>query len=452
MPRGPAGPDTRGPLPAIMKILIVSKTFPDEDACTLREYGHDVNCAREVKAAQRCVNDGYTPDLVYIENRLDSAQFFAKQVRSKHEGAEIYVMVSNSEASIEDPSRLGIDGFIVGGLKVEQIIERAGDLRPPVPEPVEEAGPEESPGPKETRTTEYISAQKPVPAEDAAEQDNVITITIPRLFKNRAEKATPSCQERESSNDGVEESGKKYRHAYRLAFPAILALFALAAILNIYGPRLGSSSDEPAAALEDLKGKTCEESYAYLENMGIPYDVVEVRSEDGNDLVVDQDPPGGTALEDVQNVTIMVSRKTENMDPAADPLDTDENLANKGGDDYASPPSSPAPNSQAQVPAVTPPSPPTPAPAKPAGSKPVVSLSASRTSGPSSGFMVSFSASAYDPDGGSIVSYSWSCGGSGPSTSHEFTSNIAPSTVTVTVTVTDDEGQAASSSVAINLV
>jgi hypothetical protein len=172
---------------------------------------------------------------------------------------------------------------------------------------------------------------------------------------------------------------------------------------------------------------------------------------------VDQDPPGGAALEDVQSVTIMVSRKSENMDPAADPLDSDENLANRGGDGYASPPSSPAPNSQEQNPMATTPVPVAPAPASPsparaAGDRPVVSVSASRTSGPSSGFMVSFFASAYDPDGGSIVSYSWSCGGSGPSTSHEFTSNIAPATVTVTVTVTDDEGQTASSSVAINLI
>jgi len=65
--------------------------------------------------------------------------------------------------------------------------------------------------------------------------------------------------------------------------------------------------------------------------------------------------------------------------------------------------------------------------------------------------MVTLSASASDPDGGSIVSYSWSCGGSGPVISREFASATAPQTVTVTVTVTDDEGQTAAASVSIYL-
>lgn len=440
----------RGPLSAIVKILIASRSFPDEDACTLREYGHDVNCAREVKAAQRCVNDGYIPDLLYVENKLDSAQFFAKQVRSKHEGVEIYVMVSNGEASTEDPSRLGIDGFIFGDLKVEQIIERAGDLRPPEPEAAGEIGPEEElSGHTETRTTEYIPKQKPAQSEGPARPTNVITITLPRPFKRRAEKAGLEGKGRDSAEEGAEESGSKYRHAYRLAFPAILAAFALAAMLNVYGPKMASG--RPVAVLEDLVGKTFEESRTYLDGSDVPYEVVEVKSEEGGDLVVDQDPRAGTALSDIDTVTIMVSRKAEEKDPGAGPLDADGNPARKGGSGTASPPS-PAPNSRAQSPAAARPAPPAPDPAKPAGSGPAVSVSASRTSGPSSGFMVSFSASAYDPDGGSIVSYSWSCGGSGPSTSHEFTSNIAPSTVTVTVTVTDDEGQTAAASVVINLI
>ena len=76
----------------------------------------------------------------------------------------------------------------------------------------------------------------------------------------------------------------------------------------------------------------------------------------------------------------------------------------------------------------------------------------SPSSGPSSGVFVSFDASAsYDPDGGSIVSYSWSFGASGAAASREFTSAVAPADVAVTLTVTDDEGQVSSVTKSVHL-
>lgn len=68
-----------------------------------------------------------------------------------------------------------------------------------------------------------------------------------------------------------------------------------------------------------------------------------------------------------------------------------------------------------------------------------------------SGTIVTFSATgSYDPDGGPL-GYSWSCGGSGESTSREMVSNIVPGNVTVTVTVTDAEGKSASASITISV-
>jgi len=59
------------------------------------------------------------------------------------------------------------------------------------------------------------------------------------------------------------------------------------------------------------------------------------------------------------------------------------------------------------------------------------------------------SASA-DPDG-RIVSYSWSCGGSGPRVLRVFESPVIPASISVTLTVTDDRGASSSTTRTITL-
>lgn len=50
---------------------------------------------------------------------------------------------------------------------------------------------------------------------------------------------------------------------------------------------------------------------------------------------------------------------------------------------------------------------------------------------------------SYDPDG-RIVSYSWSCGGSGKSIYQVFESNLIPTRIAITLTVVDDRGDSVS--------
>lgn len=83
----------------------------------------------------------------------------------------------------------------------------------------------------------------------------------------------------------------------------------------------------------------------------------------------------------------------------------------------------------------------TPAESSPAA--PVASFTLTPTQGQSP-LQVHLDASAsYDPDG-SIISYAWSCGGSGMALYRVFESNVIPETVSVTLTVTDDGGHSAS--------
>ncbi len=81
---------------------------------------------------------------------------------------------------------------------------------------------------------------------------------------------------------------------------------------------------------------------------------------------------------------------------------------------------------------------------------PIASFSASPSSGQSPLQVYLDASSSYDPDG-SIVSYSWSCGGQGKSTFHIFESNVVPTTIWVTLTLTDKGGHHSSTARQITL-
>lgn len=77
------------------------------------------------------------------------------------------------------------------------------------------------------------------------------------------------------------------------------------------------------------------------------------------------------------------------------------------------------------------------------GTAPVASFTLTPAEGESPLRVFLDASSSYDPDG-FIVSYRWSCGGTGAALYHVFESNIIPAKVAVTLTVTDDAGNSAS--------
>lgn len=85
-----------------------------------------------------------------------------------------------------------------------------------------------------------------------------------------------------------------------------------------------------------------------------------------------------------------------------------------------------------------------------ANRQPVASFSASPSEGGSPLQVYLDAGASYDPDG-SIVSYSWSCGGSGVAVYRMFESNVIPTRVSVTLTVTDDDGASSSITHSITL-
>jgi hypothetical protein len=81
---------------------------------------------------------------------------------------------------------------------------------------------------------------------------------------------------------------------------------------------------------------------------------------------------------------------------------------------------------------------------------PVAAFSLSAAEGQSPLQVYLDASASYDPDG-SIVSYTWSCGGSGVSFYHVFESNIIPAVIPITLTVTDDGGHSAQATHCVTL-
>ena len=88
--------------------------------------------------------------------------------------------------------------------------------------------------------------------------------------------------------------------------------------------------------------------------------------------------------------------------------------------------------------------------APPANQRPVASFSASPSEGGSPLQVYLDGSSSYDPDG-DIVSYQWSCGGSGVAVYRVFESSVIPARISITLTVTDSGGASASTARVITL-
>ena len=87
---------------------------------------------------------------------------------------------------------------------------------------------------------------------------------------------------------------------------------------------------------------------------------------------------------------------------------------------------------------------------RPANQPPRASFTVSPNRGPMP-LQVCLDASASaDPDG-TIVSYAWSCGGSGPRLLRVFESQVVPASISITLTVTDDRGASSSTTRTITL-
>ena len=86
----------------------------------------------------------------------------------------------------------------------------------------------------------------------------------------------------------------------------------------------------------------------------------------------------------------------------------------------------------------------------PSPASPVASFSVSPAEGQSPLQVYLDATSSYDPDG-YIVSYAWSCGGSGEGLYRVFESNVIPTTISITLTVTDDGGHTASATKYVTL-
>jgi hypothetical protein len=228
---------------------------------------------------------------------------------------------------------------------------------------------------------------------------------------------------------------------------AAVALAAALVVISFYAlPILFSNEGDnqargetKAISLPSFAGMAIEDAEQELAGMGCTCEKEESFSDEVEArLVISQDPAAGDYESGFLAVKLVVSKGHE---PAAEEAAPEEaNNSNQTASD-------------AQLVAATPTTTAEPAPAtQPAGKRPVASFSLSPASGPSSGVFVSFNASgSYDPDGGSIVSYSWSFGASGVTAGHEFTSAVAPTTISITLTVTDDEGQSSSVTKPLNL-
>lgn len=223
----------------------------------------------------------------------------------------------------------------------------------------------------------------------------------------------------------------------------IISLFVVAVVaISIGFATTMRSTPGPKAqtiALPSFLGMSKDQAAQEADALGVTLSTGETFSADvPAGQVISQTPDESTELTEGMICNLVLSKGPEPVAEDTAPAGVDVAAVN-AADGQAATGTQPAGDSTAT----------TPPPASAHG-KPHVSVSASPSSGSSSGVMVSLSASA-SVEGGSIVSYSWSCGGSGPHISREFTSSVAPTTVTVTCTVTDEQGQTATASTTIRL-
>lgn len=422
-----------------MYLVIISESFPDEDAQLLRDVGHKITTPRSIEKGQKILDKALkknlgVPDAVIIDNALKGAQFYAKALKvSLHAGShdtDIYLVVKKDIIAALDPEYFGISGFIEAPLASNKVLDLVG-----IPEE-----------PEEGRSTPSVSEHV---APEATELKTDKRTTRPA----QAEDAPAGL----SQETAVAVKVRKLLNPYKLAFSSFLGIAVI--FLSILGLGNLGKKDEapPAREIPNFYGLFLEEAEALASSYDLSCEVEYAPAEDPEGTVISQFPPAGTPIGDTGSISLVVcEEKEEDLGPESDipqPQEEQQSISEEGesggtlltdtppGDVRHSPAPSPT---YTDTPAATPP------PATPSGSPPVALISASSTS-VSSGSIVTFYASgSYDPDDGPL-SYSWSCGGSGVSISREMVSNVVPGSITVTVTVTDGEGRSSSASITVSV-
>jgi hypothetical protein len=416
-----------------MYLVIISECFSDEDAKLLRGVGHKVITPRSIEKGQKVLDKALkknlgVPDAVIVDNALKGAQFFAKALKvSLHEGShktDIYLVVREDIIGALDPEYFGISGFIEAPLTSKKVLDLVG-----IPEGSEVA--------QQTRA----DIQGPPAAPLAIEKETMTT---------RPGEADDAVA-RSFQGAPVALKEQKAWSPHKLAFSAVLGITVILASIIAFGSISRRNEAPPAEELPNFYGMTQGEAEDLASSHGIEYEVEYASSGEPEGIVISQYPCAGTPLEGLGVVCLIVSeRQEESESPAPEAGDDQQSIPEEGGSGGALLTDAPPASSHSPAPPPTYTQSPEPAPALPSGSTPVARIAASSTS-VSSGSIVTLSAAgSYDPEGGPL-DYSWSCGGSGESTSREMVSNIVPGSVTVTVTVTDAEGKSASASITISV-
>lgn len=427
--------------------MIVSEGFPDEDAKLLRDVGHKVITPRSIEKGQKIIDKALRkkadiPDAIVVDSGLKGAQFFAKALKiSLQEGGEdkdIYLVVNPEVIGAIDPEYFGISGFIEAPLGSRKLLDLIGIPEGPVGErEEEEAG----------WTRAEPGGDEGLQGGEAGPSSQPILEKITMTTAAAPADAAAGAQPGEGRAEIRDKAGAR---TYRLAFSAVLGAAVLAASAVGFSAVSGRRSP-PAAELPNFYGMDLAEAESLASSCGLSCEVEYVSSGEPPSMVLCQYPAAGTPVDGFDEVALVVANEEGESEeqvslPHAGEAGGISELVEveSGGALMADAP----PDDLSHSPAPPPSRNAAPAPAS--GQAPVARIAASSTSVPS-GSIVSLSASAsYDPDGGPL-SYSWSCGGSGPSVSRELVSNIVPEAITVTVTVTDDEGRSAAASVTINV-
>jgi len=403
-----------------MYLVIISECFSDEDAKLLRGVGHKVITPRSIEKGQKVLDKALkknlgVPDAVIVDNALKGAQFFAKALKvSLHEGShktDIYLVVREDIIGALDPEYFGISGFIEAPLTSKKVLDLVG-----IPEGSEVA--------QQTRA----DIQGPPAAPLAIEKETMTT---------RPGEADDAVA-RSFQGAPVALKEQKAWSPHKLAFSAVLGITVILASIIAFGSISRRNEAPPAEELPNFYGMTQGEAEDLASSHGIEYEVEYASSGEPEGIVISKKPfAGGPPA-------------GGGGGPAPEAGDDQQSIPEEGGSGGALLTDAPPASSHSPAPPPTYTQSPEPAPALPSGSTPVARIAASSTS-VSSGSIVTLSAAgSYDPEGGPL-DYSWSCGGSGESTSREMVSNIVPGSVTVTVTVTDAEGKSASASITISV-